>query len=90
MSEIENIHAGHRERMMKKVKDTPDGLLDYELLEILLFNMLPRINTNPLAHKLIKTFGSVEKVITASVDELMAIKGVGTWPFFTHAIFLAT
>lgn len=77
MSEIENIHAGHRERMMEKVKDTPDGLLDYELLEILLFNMLPRINTNPLAHKLIKTFGSVEKVLTASVDELMAIKGVG-------------
>lgn len=77
MSERENIHAGHRERMLKKLIDNSDNLLDYEVLEILLFSMLPRVNTNPIAHKLINTFGGIRNVLSASVTELCAVNGIG-------------
>ncbi len=77
MSETENVHAGHRERMMKRLVENSDNLLDHELLEIILFATLPRVNTNPIAHKLLKVFGSLSGVFTATVEELLAINGVG-------------
>lgn len=77
MSERENIHAGHRERMMKRLKENKEALLEHELLEMLLFATLPRINTNPIAHRLLKVFGSLNGVFNASVEELFAINGVG-------------
>ncbi|MBQ8426692.1 MAG: hypothetical protein IJX16_02900 [Clostridia bacterium] len=77
MSDKENIHSGHRERMMQKLVNDGDNLLEHELLEILLFAMLPRVNTNPIAHRLIKTFGSVNGVLNASVSELSAVNGIG-------------
>lgn len=75
--EKDNIHAGHRERMMQKLQENPDSLLQHELLEVLLYFALPRVDTNPLAHKIIRTFGSMEKVLEASQKELLAIDGVG-------------
>ncbi len=77
MSETNNMHAGHRERMLNKIAVNPDALADHELLEILLYNTLSRVDTNPLAHKLLDTFGSLDKVFSASVEELMLVKGVG-------------
>lgn len=77
MEQKENIHAGHRERMCKKLSENPDSLLDHELLETLLFYSIPRIDTNPLAHKIIRSFGSLEKVFEASKSELMTVDGVG-------------
>ena len=70
------MHEGHRRRMYEKLKND-DGLHDHELLEILLFNAYPRINTNPIAHELIKTFGSLSGVLAADVDRLKAVDGVG-------------
>ncbi len=77
MSERENIHDGHRERMLEKLIDNDDKLLDYEVLEILLFSLLPRVNTNPIAHRLINAFGGIKNVFSASVTELSAINGIG-------------
>ena len=77
MSENSNPHSGHRARMTEKVLKNPSILADHELLEVLLFCTLPRIDTNPLAHKLIEVFGSIEKVFSASMKELMLVKGVG-------------
>ncbi len=77
MSENPNQHTGHRARMTEKILKNPSVLADHELLEVLLFCTLPRIDTNPLAHKLIEVFGSLEKVFSASMKELMLIKGVG-------------
>lgn len=77
MSEKENIHSGHRERMMKKFVDNGYELLEHELLEILLYSMLPRIDTNPIAHRLINRFGSLREVFNASVQELNGVDGVG-------------
>jgi DNA repair protein RadC len=77
MSEKENIHSGHRKRMFEKFIENKDGILDHEMLEILLFAMVPRIDTNPIAHRLINTFGSIKDVFSVSVEELSQVQGVG-------------
>ena len=73
----ESLHAGHRERIIERVIASPDGLADHELLEVLLFSVLPRKDTNCIAHNLLKTFGNLAKVFSATPKELMAIDGVG-------------
>ncbi len=70
------MHEGHRQRMYEKLKNG-DNLYEHELLEILLFNAYPRRNTNPIAHALLKTFGSISGVLSAEVDELCTVDGVG-------------
>lgn len=73
----ENLHCGHRLRMIDKLIKNPDGLADHELLEVLLYSVLPRQDTNPLAHRLLRTFGSVTALFDASVVELKSVEGVG-------------
>ena len=70
-----NEHEGHRQRIRQKLET--GTLLDHELLEILLFPSIPRRNTNDIAHRLLRTFGSVQEVFSASQEELMKVKGVG-------------
>ncbi len=74
----ENIHSGHRSRLLSKLKNnSPDVLETHELLEILLFNSNKRVNTNPIAHALINKFGSLMGVLNASESELLTVDGVG-------------
>jgi DNA repair protein RadC len=54
-----------------------DNLFDHELLEILLYNAYPRMDTNPIAHSLLERFTSLYEVLSADVDELMSVEGVG-------------
>ena len=55
-----------------------DGqLADYEKLELLLAYAIPRRDVRPLARSLVKQFGGVYQVFTASVDDLITCKGVG-------------
>ena len=77
MSIEKGFHDGHRKRMQQKLLDNPDGLLEHELLEIMLFGALPRKNTNEIAHKLIKKFGSISNVLEADSVALQAVDGVG-------------
>lgn len=70
------MHEGHRRRMYEKLKNG-DELYEHEVLEMLLFNAYPRTNTNPIAHSLLKAFGSISGVFGAEVEELIAIDGVG-------------
>ena len=77
MDEKQNLHAGHRNRMMEKFITMPSAMPDHEILEMLLFAYIPRKNTNGIAHALIRTFGSLEKVFNCTVKELMTIDGVG-------------
>lgn len=72
-----NIHAGHRERLNQKLLSNCSVLNDHELLEALLFCAIPRVDTNPLAHKLIKEFGSVQNVFNADTKQLVRVDGVG-------------
>lgn len=73
----QNFHVGHRKRLTDKFLKNADALSEHELLEILLFYAIPRVNTNETAHRLISSFGSLEKVFGASKQELMAVAGVG-------------
>jgi DNA repair protein RadC len=52
-------YVGHRGRLRDRFLGAgPDALPDYELLELLLFNVFPRGDTKPLAKALIVLFGS--------------------------------
>ncbi len=70
-----SLHEGHRLRAYQKIQK--DALADHEWLEILLYNAVPRKNTNELAHALIFKFGSVDKVFEATMEELQQVSGVG-------------
>lgn len=70
-------HSGHRERLRSRLLESgPDALADHELLEYLLMVAIPRIDTKPLAKKLIKEFGSLGGVLSADPQALTKIKGV--------------
>lgn len=71
------MHAGHRRRMLEKLKTAAGSLGDHELLEILLYNALPRRNTNELAHRLLLAFGSVSGVFQATLEQLAEVEGIG-------------
>lgn len=71
-------HTGHRKRMKKRfLEHGAEGLEDHNLLEILLYFALPRVDTNLLAHALLEYFGSIDAVMEATAEELMAVEGVG-------------
>lgn len=70
------MHEGHRQRMLQRLEDA-EHLQDHELLEILLFNAIPRKNTNPLAHELLAEFVSLDGLMRASYEELLNVQGIG-------------
>lgn len=77
-------YAGHRERLKKKfLENSPAAFSDYELLELLLFQSVPRKDVKPLAKELLQIFGSFNKLINTSREKLLEIRGVNT------AIFLS-
>ena len=81
------IHLGHRERMRRKLIAYGAEIFDtYELLEMLLYSVIPLRDTNPIAKRLLMTFGSLDGVLSASAEELMTVDGVGA----TTASYLAT
>ena len=70
-------HSKHRERMRERfLKNGFEGYAPHEVLEMLLYNALPRRDTNELAHRLVNRFGSVSEVLNAEVEELTSEKGV--------------
>lgn len=71
-------YAGHRERLRSKFIERGDSaLMDYELLEMLLFRVYPRMDTKPLAKNLIAEFGSFGQVLAAPASRLKEVKGIG-------------
>jgi len=75
---MENEHAQHRSRMRERFAENGfKGFAEHEILEMVLFGALPRVNTNPIAHRLITRFGSFAKVCDASIDELTSVDGIG-------------
>ena len=72
-----SIHSGHRERVKKRYREEGmDGFAPHQVLEMILFYCIPRQDTNPLAHRLLDTFGSLEAVLQASPKELKKVEGV--------------
>ncbi len=74
----EEHYHGHRERLRNRFREHGDtALADYEILELLLFRLIPRRDTKPIAKALIDRFGSLAGVFGAPAALLQEIKGVG-------------
>lgn len=72
------MHEGHRARVKKRfLEEGLDSFSDIQALELLLFYVIPRSDTNPIAHALLEHFGSLSQVLEADVEELQKVKGVG-------------
>ena len=77
-NESANFHKGHRENVRRRfVTGGLEVFAEHEILELLLFYSIPQKDTNPLAHKLMETFGSLFDVLSASVEDLKAVDGIG-------------
>ena len=73
-----NNAKGHRERVRKKFLENGfNGLEDYEVLELLLFYIIPRKDTKAIAKELIKKFKTLANVLKADTLELKTIDGLG-------------
>lgn len=71
-------YHGHRERLRARfLENGPDALQDYELLELILFRVLPRRDVKALAKQLLHRFGDLTGVLTAPDHLLKEIKFVG-------------
>ncbi len=72
------MHEGHRRRLRERFRlEGLEGFAPHEALELLLFYARIRGDVNPLAHRLLDTFGSLKGVLEAPVDQLCAVEGVG-------------
>lgn len=72
------IHQGHRERLRSRfLEDGLDGFENHQVLELLLFHVVPRGDTNPVAHRLMQRFGTLSAVLEADPKDLASVEGIG-------------
>ena len=72
-----SIHDGHRQRLKERfLREGLDGFTDVQVLELLLFYVVPRQDTNPIAHDLLARFGTLARVLDASVLKLTEVDGI--------------
>ena len=63
--------AGHRARLRLRLLEAgPAGFHDYELIEYLLTLTIRRVDTKPLAKRLLGDFGGIGRLLGASADSL--------------------
>lgn len=73
-----NIHAGHRKRLIDRIyKSGVENTDEIQLTELVLFFCIPRADTNPIAHRLLKEFGSFAGILDADKESLQVVDGVG-------------
>jgi DNA repair protein RadC len=71
-------YLGHRDRLRERFSTAGHlALADYELLELLLFRLIPRADTKPVAKALLARFGSLAEVLGAPENLLQEVKGIG-------------
>lgn len=71
------VNEGHRQRLRNRMlKEGLDNFQDHEILEFLLFQYIPRKDTNKIAHNLLKKFGSLGNVFNANPEQLMMVDGI--------------
>ncbi|WMJ23402.1 DNA repair protein RadC [Paludicola sp. MB14-C6] len=71
------LHNGHRQRLKNRfLKSGIDVFEQHNILELLLFFAIPRMDTNDIAHNLMKRFGNIGEVFDAPYDELIKVQGV--------------
>lgn len=74
----ESSHKGHRHRLRTRfLKDLGQSMPDYELLELILTQAVPRRDMKPLSRALLKQFGSLGHLFSAPVATLQEVEGMG-------------
>ncbi len=72
------LHEGHRERMRNKFKLHGERVFEtHELMEMLLYHIIPCKDTNPSAWRLMKRFSTLDGVAEASKKEICSVDGIG-------------
>lgn len=86
----EKLHTNHRQRMLQKLRKYGlDAFADHEVIEMALYLSIPRGDTNPIAHRLLRRFGSLHAVFEAPIEELERVEGVGSRSAETlHILYL--
>lgn len=73
-----NVHAGHRQRLLDTIiKAGIDKVSDIVALEFILTYVIPRADTNEIAHFLLDRFGSIPEVLNADWRLLAEVEGMG-------------
>ena len=69
-------YVGHRKRQKDKfLKNSPSSFSDYELLELMLFQSIPRKDVKPLAKELLNKFGNLNNLINVDNENLSEVQG---------------
>ena len=64
-----SIHENHRARLKARFRENGlDSFTDIQALELLLFYVIPRKDTNPIAHRLLERFQSFSQVLDAPLS----------------------
>ncbi len=84
----DGVHTGHRERLRNRIRNEGVmGLEPHEVLEALLYPCIPLKDTNPIAHSLIKAFGTLDAVLLAPESELAAIPNMTASAAFNLSLY---
>ena len=75
---MDDYKSGHRNRIKAKyLENSANIVYDYEVLKLLLTYSIPRRDVKPVAKALLERFGSLDKVCSASKEQLCAVNGIG-------------
>ena len=72
--DILSLQQGHRARLRKKFLD--GQLAEYEIIELLLTYAIPRRDVRMLSRQLYKKYGSINRLLSASYDDLISNDGI--------------
>lgn len=79
MSDGDPRYRGHRQRLRERfLKSGLDGFADYEVVELLLTLAIPRSDVKQPAKELIARFGNLRGILDAPIEEIQAVRGLGT------------
>lgn len=68
---------GHRERQRQRFLSSDiKKLSDRDILEMILFYSIPRVDTKPIANELIKKYVTLQNILDADPDELVKVTGI--------------
>lgn len=68
----DNLHEGHRKKVRNRyLKDGLNSFEEHQVLELLLFYAVPQKDTNPLAHKMLQEYHSLDKLFEANPYDVM-------------------